>query len=87
MCAAHSVRGGRITGTCRDKQVTVARLMLILSILPHRTAAQPAHPKSAIFTLLMSPGRASSRFSSFKSRCTTPLHHTHSPKALCCSEV
>ena len=33
-----------------------------------------SHPKSAIFKQLMSPFFASSRLSSFRSRCTTPLH-------------
>ena len=32
-----------------------------------------ASPKSAILMALMSPGAASSRFSSFRSRWTTPL--------------
>ncbi len=45
----------------------------MVSSTPSARVAFLASPKSAILMALMSPGAASSRFSSFRSRCATPL--------------
>ena len=66
------VRGAAAGAACRQRAID-RRPGVACTVRPNAAWPAGAHPKSATLMAVPGPSRTSSRFSIFKSRCTTPL--------------